>query len=112
MLAAIKLTTKDYLEMDLNTESGQLALTQFGDPENAEADCCGLVFGEPAVQALTGSAQAAMPTLRGNWFSSALLPGVALLSTWHPHDLLANPELKRSAWEDLQTAQKKIRPNG
>lgn len=42
---------------------------------------------------------------RGRWLAAA---GVPLLATFHPRILLAQPELKRLAWADLQAFAAKI----
>ena len=62
-----------------------------------------LAFGDKAA-ALSGETRS-VASLRGRWLA---LGGVPMLATFHPRRLLAQPELKRAAWADLQVFAARI----
>lgn len=62
-----------------------------------------LAFGQ-AASAVAGDSRG-IASLRGNWLAVA---GIPLLATFHPRQLLAQPELKRLAWADLQAFAARI----
>ncbi|WP_426164330.1 uracil-DNA glycosylase family protein [Sandarakinorhabdus sp. DWP1-3-1] len=64
---------------------------------------CILALGQ-AASSVAGDPRG-IASLRGNWLAAA---GIPLLATFHPRQLLAQPELKRLAWADLQTFAARI----
>lgn len=63
-----------------------------------------LVLGRIAAQALLQT-EKGIGTLRGRFFDYY---GIPLMPTYHPSALLRNNNLKRPAWADLQSFQKKL----
>ena len=64
-----------------------------------------LAFGAQAA-ALAGES-GGIATVRGKWLTVA---GVPMLATFHPRQLLKQPELKRLAWADLQAFAARLAP--
>ncbi len=62
-----------------------------------------LALGQAAA-ALAGDARG-LNSLRGQWLA---VDGIALLATFHPRQLLNQPEMKRLAWADLQAFAARI----
>jgi len=60
-------------------------------------------MGPLAAQAMLGR-NSPLLRLRGQWHAFDTIP---LIATFHPAFLLANPEMKSAAWQDLQLLQKK-----
>ncbi len=68
-----------------------------------------LALGEPAAAVLTGS-RAPLVRLRGRWHRGvAGATPVPVMVSFHPVFLLANPEMKSLAWQDLQLVQRRLR---
>ena len=68
-----------------------------------------LTFGDKAA-ALAGSdggPRRGIASMRGKWLA---IGGVPMIATFHPRQLLAQPELKRLAWADLQAFQERMTP--
>lgn len=63
-----------------------------------------LAFGERAV-ALSGQARG-IASARGKWLA---IDDIPMLATFHPRQLLTQPELKRLAWADLQAFQTRLK---
>jgi uracil-DNA glycosylase len=63
-----------------------------------------LSFGSLAGHWLFG-ADAAIPRQRGTWMGDDT---VALISTFHPDDLIRSPALKKLAWADLKSFREKL----
>lgn len=63
-----------------------------------------VVFGERAAQFLLKS-EASLSDLRGRFFG---LGDRKVSVTHHPNDILKNPSLKRSVWEDLQLVMREL----
>jgi DNA polymerase len=61
-----------------------------------------LVLGLAAARCLLKT-QTSPDRLRGEWHD---LNGIPLLATYHPSELLRNPERKRPVWEDVQKLRK------
>lgn len=61
-----------------------------------------IALGEQAAWIMTGSKKP-LTALRGHVFD---FQGVAVMPTFHPVQLLADPALKRPVWEDLQQVMK------
>jgi hypothetical protein len=64
-----------------------------------------VALGAEALATLTGS-DGAFGGLRGRF-----LPwrGIKVMPTYHPEELLKNPELKRPAWEDIQKVMARLK---
>jgi|GEM_PF-2886176 len=105
MVGAIGLRKSDFTAIDLAASESAKMLKDLQSDSAISHIKCGLVFGDPALKLLTSGAQIAMATMRGVWFTADLLPGVPLIPTWHPQDLIDNPSLKRATWADLLDAQ-------
>ena len=56
------------------------------------------LFGDFAARCFLERAEP-LPELRGRFFEKN---GMRVMPTWHPDDLIADPDKKRPAWEDLQ----------
>ena len=71
-----------------------------------------LALGEPAAAALTGS-RAPLVRRRCRWHRSILAATpVPVMVSFHPVFLLANPEMKALAWQDLQLVQRRLQAAG
>jgi uracil-DNA glycosylase len=63
-----------------------------------------IALGERAVWTLTGT-RTSLESIRGQFFT---FQGIAVMPTFHPLQLLADPGLKRPVWEDMQKVMKRV----
>lgn len=91
MLAAISLEPGENCEL---ASCGQLTKEEILSRRVA----CILVLGEEALISLLGK-KSPFPEIRGKPFTIGAVPALA---TFHPAQILSNPELKRPVWEDLK----------
>jgi uracil-DNA glycosylase family 4 len=63
-----------------------------------------IALGERAAWTLTGT-RTALERIRGQFFD---FQGIAVMPTFHPLQLVADPALKRPVWEDMQQVMKRV----
>ena len=63
-----------------------------------------VAFGEKTAQRLL-STESTIQELRGHFHPYR---GIKIMPTFHPSDLLKNPQLKREAWADLQLVMREL----
>ena len=63
-----------------------------------------IALGERAVWTLTGT-RTSLESIRGQFFN---FQGFAVMPTFHPLQLVADPALKRPVWEDMQKVMKRV----
>ena len=72
-------------------------------------------MGEAAARAVTGSSETVL-RLRGKWYeyqrNDKQLSRIQVFVTFHPRFLLAYPDMKRAAWQDLQMVQRRLQIKG
>jgi hypothetical protein len=98
MLTAIGQTLSTVRMMDLSESAWQEGFSQVPGVI--------LVLGGPAASGLLGTG---LESSRGRILS---WKGHPLVATWHPADLLADPGLKRQAWEDLKLLRSLMQGEG
>lgn len=70
-----------------------------------------LAFGDRAASLIDrapGAAPRGIGSTRGKWLTLAAIPAYA---TFHPRQLLAQPDLKKLAWADLQAFREQVNPS-
>lgn len=63
-----------------------------------------IALGERAVRSLTGT-RTPLEKIRGQFLN---FQGIAVMPTFHPVQLVADPSLKRPVWEDMQQVMKQV----